>query len=237
MTGVLAAGGATDPADPAAARLRRELRGALGADPAGALIGQHYTASHSMPEIAQPHLVALAEKTGESASLATLDGDEVVYIARVATRRIMSINVSPGTRVPAHATSMGRVLLAWAAHQRRSSATSPHRLAPAPRTPSPTPNSSARDARPGAPPRLGAGLRGARRRPHLGLRPGARPHRHRGRRPGLLDSSTGRSTPGHLESRSCPSPWPPHRPSAPTSATAAQPTSAPAPRPARDGFY
>lgn len=81
-------------------------------------IGQHYTASHSMPDIAQPHLVGLAEKTGESASLAALDGDEVVYIARVATRRIMSINVSPGTRVPAHATSMGRVLLAWESHER-----------------------------------------------------------------------------------------------------------------------
>lgn len=76
-------------------------------------IGQHYTASHALPEIAQPHLVTLTEKTGESASLATLDDDEVVYIARVATRRIMSITVSPGTRLPAHATSMGRVLLAW----------------------------------------------------------------------------------------------------------------------------
>lgn len=81
-------------------------------------IGQHYTASHSMADIAQPHLVRLAETTSESASLATLDGDEVVYIARVATRRIMSINVSPGTRVSAHATSMGRVLLAWESHDR-----------------------------------------------------------------------------------------------------------------------
>ncbi len=81
-------------------------------------IGQHYTASHAMTDIAQPHLVTLAEKTGESASVATLDGDEVVYIARVATRRLMSINVSPGTRVPAHATSMGRVLLAWQPHDR-----------------------------------------------------------------------------------------------------------------------
>jgi IclR family pca regulon transcriptional regulator len=71
-----------------------------------------------MPDIAQSHLVGLAEQTGESASLAALDGDEVVYIARVATRRIMSINVSPGTRVPAHATSMGRVLLAWESHER-----------------------------------------------------------------------------------------------------------------------
>jgi IclR family pca regulon transcriptional regulator len=77
-------------------------------------IGQHYTASHALIEVAQPYLLQLAEKTDESASLATLDGDEVVYVARVPVRRIMSINVSVGTRVPVHATSMGRVLLAWA---------------------------------------------------------------------------------------------------------------------------
>lgn len=77
-------------------------------------IGQHYSASHAMTEIAQPHLLELAEHTQESASLAALDGVEAVYIGRVPVRRIMSINVSLGTRVPAHATSMGRVLLAWA---------------------------------------------------------------------------------------------------------------------------
>ena len=81
-------------------------------------IGQHYTASHGIADTAQPHLAALAEKTAESASLAVLDGDEVVYVARVAIRRIMSINVSPGTRVAAHATSMGRVLLAWQSRER-----------------------------------------------------------------------------------------------------------------------
>lgn len=77
-------------------------------------IGQHYSATNAITEVAQPHLLRLAEETRESASLAALDGHEVVYIARVPVRRIMSINVSIGTRVPAHATSMGRVLLAWA---------------------------------------------------------------------------------------------------------------------------
>lgn len=77
-------------------------------------IGQHYSASHAMIEIAQPHLLELSAKTGESASLAELDGRDVVYVARVPVRRIMSINVSVGTRIPAFATSMGRVLLAWA---------------------------------------------------------------------------------------------------------------------------
>lgn len=81
-------------------------------------IGQHYTASKAMIELAQPHLLRLAEQTGESASLAELDGYDVVYVARVPVRRIMSINVAVGTRVPAHATSMGRVLLAWAGPER-----------------------------------------------------------------------------------------------------------------------
>lgn len=77
------------------------------------LIGQHYTESHALIGVAQPYLLQLAERTGESASLAVLDNAEVVYVGRVPVRRIMSINVQVGTRVPAHATSMGRVLLAW----------------------------------------------------------------------------------------------------------------------------
>lgn len=77
-------------------------------------IGQHYSASRAMIELAQPHLLELSVKTGESASLAELDGRDAVYVARVPVRRIMSINVSIGTRIPAYATSMGRVLLAWA---------------------------------------------------------------------------------------------------------------------------
>jgi IclR family pca regulon transcriptional regulator len=77
-------------------------------------IGQHYSASNAMIEIAHPHLLDLSVRTGESASLAALDGRDAVYVARVPVRRIMSINVSIGTRIPAFATSMGRVLLAWA---------------------------------------------------------------------------------------------------------------------------
>jgi IclR family transcriptional regulator, pca regulon regulatory protein len=81
------------------------------------LIGQHYTESHALIELAQPHLLELAGQIHESASLATLDAGEVVYVARVPVHRIMSINVQVGTRVPAYATSMGRVLLAWAARE------------------------------------------------------------------------------------------------------------------------
>jgi IclR family pca regulon transcriptional regulator len=81
-------------------------------------IGQHYTASKAMIELAQPHLLRLAERTSESASLAELDGHDVVYVARVPVRRIMSINVTIGSRVAAHATSMGRALLAWSGPER-----------------------------------------------------------------------------------------------------------------------
>ena len=61
-----------------------------------------------------PRLREVAEKTQESASLGVLDGADVVYAARVPVRRIMSMNVSAGTRVPAYGTSMGRAPLAWA---------------------------------------------------------------------------------------------------------------------------
>lgn len=81
-------------------------------------IGQHYTTTHALTELAQPHLMRLAERTSESATLATLDGNEVVYIARVPVRRVLSVTVSPGTRAPAHATSLGRVLLAWEPEER-----------------------------------------------------------------------------------------------------------------------
>lgn len=77
-------------------------------------IGQHFAATNSLVEVAQPHLLRVAERTGESASLAQLDGVDVIYVARVHARRVLSLNVDIGTRLPVHATSMGRVLAAWA---------------------------------------------------------------------------------------------------------------------------
>lgn len=77
-------------------------------------IGQHYAATHDIVEIVQPHLSRLAERTKESASLAQLDDTDVVYVARVNVRRVLSLNVDVGTRLPAHATAMGRVLTAHA---------------------------------------------------------------------------------------------------------------------------
>ncbi|KOT84016.1 IclR family transcriptional regulator [Streptomyces rimosus subsp. rimosus] len=66
----------------------------------------------TLPEIAQPHLVTLVEQVHDSASMAVLSGTDIQYVARVPTVRIMSVNITVGTRFPAYPTSMGRVLLA-----------------------------------------------------------------------------------------------------------------------------
>ncbi|MEN3306363.1 MAG: IclR family transcriptional regulator, pca regulon regulatory protein [Micromonosporaceae bacterium] len=75
-------------------------------------LGYAYLSSLSLPEVAMPHLEQLVERMHESSSVSVLDGDEVVYVARVPTKRIMRIAISVGTHFPAFATSMGRVLLA-----------------------------------------------------------------------------------------------------------------------------
>ncbi|WP_305783581.1 IclR family transcriptional regulator domain-containing protein [Symbioplanes lichenis] len=75
-------------------------------------LGYSFLSSLSLPEVAQPHLEDLAARVHESSSLSVLDGDDIVYVARVPTRRIMTVAINVGTRFPAYATSMGRVLLA-----------------------------------------------------------------------------------------------------------------------------
>ncbi len=75
-------------------------------------LGYAYLSSLSLPDVAMPHLEQLVEKVHESSSVCVLDGGEVVYVARVPTKRIMTVAISVGTRFPAYATSMGRVLLA-----------------------------------------------------------------------------------------------------------------------------
>lgn len=75
-------------------------------------LGYGYLSSLSLPEIVQPHLDALSHRISESVSVAVLDGSEIVYVARAAARRVMSVRITIGTRLPAFATSMGRVLLA-----------------------------------------------------------------------------------------------------------------------------
>ena len=75
-------------------------------------LGYAYLSSLSLPQVALPHLEALVAEVNESSSVSVLDGPDVVYVARVPTLRIMTVAISVGTRFPAYATSMGRVLLA-----------------------------------------------------------------------------------------------------------------------------
>jgi IclR family pca regulon transcriptional regulator len=75
-------------------------------------LGWAYLSSLNLWDVAQPLMEELAERMHESCSAATLDLPDVVYVARVPTHRIMTISLGVGTRLPAHCTSMGRVLLA-----------------------------------------------------------------------------------------------------------------------------
>jgi len=74
-------------------------------------LGYGYLASRDIIDVATPHLVRLRDRTGWSAHLGELHGREVVYLARVATRRPIASTVHVGTRLPAHVTTMGRILL------------------------------------------------------------------------------------------------------------------------------
>ena len=74
-------------------------------------LGYAYLSGLALPKVAEPHLEALSAKLHESSSISVLDGHYIVYVARVATKRIMTVAISVGTRFPAYAASMGRVLL------------------------------------------------------------------------------------------------------------------------------
>jgi len=74
-------------------------------------LGFSYLSSASLPALAQPILERITEAVHESSSLSVLEGDEIVYIARSAAKRVMSVGLSVGSRLPAYCTSMGRILL------------------------------------------------------------------------------------------------------------------------------
>jgi len=75
-------------------------------------LGYSYLASLPVWEIARPRLEELADKVQETTSASVLDGTDIVFVARVETKRIMSMTLGVGSRLPAWATAMGRVLLA-----------------------------------------------------------------------------------------------------------------------------
>lgn len=74
-------------------------------------IGAGFLAGLNLPKVAQPHLNELAHELDESATLSILDEDDIVYIARASAPRLHTVTVNLGSRLPAWATSMGRVLV------------------------------------------------------------------------------------------------------------------------------
>ncbi len=75
-------------------------------------LGYAYLSGLALPEVAAPHMEELVAKLHESSSISVLDAHHIVYVVRMPTKRIMTVAISVGTRFPAFATSMGRVLLA-----------------------------------------------------------------------------------------------------------------------------
>lgn len=75
-------------------------------------LGMAYVSSLGLWDIARPHLESLVRRTGESSSMAQLDGSDIVYVARVSVPKIIALRVDIGTRFPALQTSQGKVLLA-----------------------------------------------------------------------------------------------------------------------------
>jgi IclR family transcriptional regulator, pca regulon regulatory protein len=75
-------------------------------------LGMQYVLSRSLWDVARPHMEALGAQTHESTSIAQLDGSDIIYVARVAVPKIITLAVTVGTRFPALQTSLGKVLLA-----------------------------------------------------------------------------------------------------------------------------
>ena len=90
-------------------------------------LGYSYLSSLPIVSLIQPRLSALSEKLNESCALSILDGTDAVCIARATARRLERDYMGVGTRLPAHATSAGKVLLGALAETRRSARSTPAR--------------------------------------------------------------------------------------------------------------
>ena len=84
-------------------------------------LGYAYLSASPVARVAQPVLEEVSARLHESSSMTVLDGDEIVYVARAATQRIISVGLSVGSRLPSYCTSMGRVLLAFSSEADLSS--------------------------------------------------------------------------------------------------------------------
>jgi IclR family pca regulon transcriptional regulator len=74
-------------------------------------LGYGFLGSRNVTDLAQPWMEKLAHEVNESCSLAVLDSQSIVYVARVPVRKVMTVTLAVGARLPAYCTSMGRVLL------------------------------------------------------------------------------------------------------------------------------
>jgi IclR family pca regulon transcriptional regulator len=75
-------------------------------------LGFSYLSSMELWDVAMPYMEEVSASIHESCSASVLEGCDIVYVARVPTKRIMSVALGIGARLPAITTSMGRVLLA-----------------------------------------------------------------------------------------------------------------------------
>jgi IclR family pca regulon transcriptional regulator len=87
--------------------------GAFELTPAVLALSQAYLDTSSIASAAQPILERVSERLQESSAVAVMDGEEIVFVARAATRRILSVEIAVGSRLPAACTASGRVLLAF----------------------------------------------------------------------------------------------------------------------------
>jgi IclR family pca regulon transcriptional regulator len=90
----------------------RSAKGLFELTPHVLTLGTAYVSALGLWDIARPHLEALVARTGESSSMAQLDGSDIVYVARVSVPKLIALRVDIGTRFPAVQTSQGKVLLA-----------------------------------------------------------------------------------------------------------------------------
>src|SRR6476619_8540112 len=88
----------------------RSLDGAFSLTPKVITLGTAYVASLGLWDVARPHLEALVRQTGESSSMAQLDGGDIIYVARVAVPKIIALRVDIGTLFPARQTYHGNIL-------------------------------------------------------------------------------------------------------------------------------
>jgi IclR family pca regulon transcriptional regulator len=76
-------------------------------------LGAAFLHSMNLETVVQPYLLGIVDRVGDGASLAVLDGSDILYLVHIATKRMIRLTVDVGTRFPAYATSLGRIQLSY----------------------------------------------------------------------------------------------------------------------------